>query len=119
MRRGDILTNIHDSKTLQEVLTKASLNREKPIKEAICDRGYRGQKEINSITISIPDTKRKKRDSRYKIEQKRNKFRRRAAIVFTSLRDSASLHEPIIEHLKSDYRLSRNYLKGFIGGEQR
>ena len=98
-------TNIHDSKTLQEVLTKASQNRKKPIKEAICDRGYRGEKEINGITISIPDTKRKKRDSRYKIEQKRKKFRRRAAI------------EPIIGHLKSDHRLSRNYLKGFIGDE--
>jgi IS5 family transposase len=42
-------TNIHDSKTLQEVLTKASQNREKPIKEAIYDRGYRGEKEILDI----------------------------------------------------------------------
>jgi len=33
------------------------------------------------------------------------KFRRRAAI------------EPVIGHLKSDHRLSRNYLKGFIGDE--
>ena len=49
--------------------------------------------------------KEKKRDSRYKIEQKRKKFRRRAAI------------EPIIGHLKSDFRLFRNYLKGFIGDE--
>jgi IS5 family transposase len=36
-------------------------------------------------------------------ELKRKQFRRRAAI------------EPIIGHLKSDHRLSRNYLKGFVG----
>lgn len=38
-------------------------------------------------------------------EQKRKKFKRRAAI------------EPTIGHLKSDHRLSRNYLKGFVGDE--
>ena len=36
---------------------------------------------------------------------KREKFKRRAAI------------EPIIGHLKSDHRMQRNYLKGFIGDE--
>jgi len=46
-----------------------------------------------------------KRDTKYQKEQKRKKFRRRAAI------------EPIIGHLKSDHRLARNYLKGFIGDE--
>ena len=54
--------------------------------------------------ISIPG-KPLKRDTKYQKEQKRKKFRRRAAI------------EPIIGHLKSDHRLSRNYLKGFIGDE--
>jgi IS5 family transposase len=33
----------------------------------------------------------------------RQRFRRRCAI------------EPVIGHLKSDYRLARNYLKGFAG----
>ena len=96
--------NEHDSKTLELALTSANKNRTKPIKEAICDRGYRGKKEVQDTIISIPDTKRK-RDTKYQIEIKRKKFRRRAAI------------EPIIGHLKSDYRLSRNYLKGFIGDE--
>jgi len=100
--------NIHDSKTLEPVLTKASSNRDKPIKEVICDRGYRGKKEIvvneNKIKVSIPEPKRKK-DSKKEILKKRKKFRRRASI------------EPIIGHLKSDHRLSRNYLKGFIGDE--
>jgi len=97
-------TNEHDSKTLKAALTSATKNRSKPIKEAICDRGYRGKKKVNDITVCIPDTKRKS-DTKYQIELKRKKFRRRAAI------------EPIIGHLKSDYRLSRNYLKGFTGDE--
>jgi IS5 family transposase len=102
-------TNIHDSKTLDEVLGNAVSNvGNKIITEAICDRGYRGTKETiinsNSITISIPGV-RLKRDTKKQINIKRKKFKRRAAI------------EPIIGHLKSDHRMERNYLKGFKGDE--
>ncbi len=96
--------NEHDSKTLEASLASANRHRTKPIVEAICDRGYRGKKEVNGTVICIPDTP-KKRDTKYQIEQKRKKFRRRAAI------------EPIIGHVKSDHRMQRNYLKGFIGDE--
>jgi len=96
--------NEHDSKTLEAALSHANKHRNKPIKEAICDRGYRGKKEVNGTVICIPDRP-KKRDTKYQKEQKRKKFRRRAAI------------EPVIGHLKSDHRLARNYLKGFIGDE--
>lgn len=96
--------NEHDSKTLDLALESANANRTKPIMEAVCDRGYRGRKEVLGTMISIPGTV-LKRDSDYQKEQKRKMFRRRAAI------------EPIIGHLKSDHRLSRNYLKGFIGDE--
>ena len=54
--------------------------------------------------ISIPGTILKK-DTKKELEVKREKFRRRAAI------------EPVIGHLKSDHRMVRNYLKGFIGDE--
>jgi IS5 family transposase len=96
--------NEHDSKTLQAALMSAQSNRDKPIQEAICDRGYKGKKEVLGVTISIPG-KALKRDTKYQKELKREKFRRRAAI------------EPIIGHLKSDHRMARNYLKGFIGDE--
>jgi len=96
--------NEHDSKTLKAALDSANMHRTKPIIEAICDRGYRGKKEVEGTAICIPDTP-KKRDTKYQKEQKRKKFRRRAAI------------EPIIGHMKADHRLSRNYLKGFIGDE--
>jgi len=96
--------NEHDSKTLQAALSHANKYRTKKIKEATCDRGYRGVKEVDGTVICIPGTP-KKRDTKYQREQKRKKFRRRAAI------------EPVIGHLKSDHRLARNYLKGFIGDE--
>jgi len=96
--------NEHDSKTLKAALSHANKHRTKPIQEAICDRGYRGVKEVDGTVICIPD-KPLKRDTKYHKEQKRKKFRRRAAI------------EPVIGHLKSDYRLARNYLKGFNGDE--
>jgi len=96
--------NEHDSKTLEAALASANKYRTKPIIEAICDRGYRGKKEVDGTVICIPDTP-KKRDTKYQKEQKRKKFRRRAAI------------EPIIGHVKSDHRMQRNYLKGFVGDE--
>ena len=96
--------NEHDSKTLDAALASANKHRTKPIVEAICDRGYRGKKEVAGTSICIPDSP-KKRDTKYQKEQKRKKFRRRAAI------------EPIIGHVKSDHRMQRNYLKGFIGDE--
>jgi len=96
--------NQHDSNTLQAALQAANKHRTTPIKEAICDRGYRGKKEVDGTIISIPG-KPLKRDTKYQQEQKRKKFKRRASI------------EPIIGHLKSDHRLSKNYLKGFIGDE--
>ena len=96
--------NEHDSKTLELALTSANQTRTTPIKEAICDRGYRGVKEVLGTIISIPGSS-LKRDSEYQKKNKREKFKRRAAI------------EPIIGHLKSDLRLARNYLKGFIGDQ--
>jgi len=96
--------NEHDSKTLEAALASANKHRTKPIIEAICDRGYRGKKEVDGTVICIPDSPRK-RDTKYQKEQKRKKFRRRAAI------------EPIIGHVKSDHRMQKNYLKGFVGDE--
>ena len=44
-----------------------------------------------------------KKNTRYQKDKKRKQCSRRAAI------------EPIIGHLKSDYRMARNYLKGATG----
>jgi hypothetical protein len=38
--------NIHDSKTLNVAISHANSNRNKPIKQAVCDRGYVGAKVV-------------------------------------------------------------------------
>ena len=96
--------NLHDSHTLPEVLKHIEQSRGKAVKTAVCDRGYRGKKEVNGTRIMLP-AKGLKRDSRYQRDKKRKQCKRRAAI------------EPIIGHLKSDFRLSRNFLKGVMGDE--
>ncbi|MGZ5209245.1 MAG: IS5 family transposase, partial [Sulfuricurvum sp.] len=96
--------NQHDSKTLEAALKHAHTKRTTTINEAVCDRGYRGVKEVGKTKISIPGVH-LKRDTEEQKEDKRKKFRRRAAV------------EPIIGHLKNDYRMARNYLKGFIGDQ--
>ncbi len=97
-------TNEHDSKTLQAVLEHASTHRIRPIEKATCDRGYRGIKHVGTTHICIPGIH-LKRDTQKEKEKKREQFRRRAAI------------EPVIGHLKNDYRMARNYLKGFTGDQ--
>ena len=94
--------NKHDSHCLEEVLEEAGAVLKKAPIWAVCDRGYRGVKQVGETQIVLPG-KALKRDSRYEKEKKRKRYRRRAAI------------EPLIGHLKSDYRLSRNYLKGSEG----
>lgn len=97
-------TNIHDGHTLPEVLEQIEQSRNRSVKQATCDRGYRGKKEVNGTEIVLPKPP-LKRDNRYQRDKKRKQCRRRAAI------------EPIIGHLKSDFRLSRNFLKGIAGDE--
>lgn len=93
---------IHDGHTLPEVLDRAMAVRAKPIKTAVCDRGYRGKRKVGETSIILPGAP-LKRDNRYQRDKKRRRCRRRAAI------------EPLIGHLKSDHRLGRCYLKGSIG----
>ena len=70
---------IHDSHTLPEVLDQAMAVRDKPIKTAVCDRGYRGKRQIGDTAIILPGAP-LKRDNRYQRDKKRKRCRRRAAI---------------------------------------
>lgn len=92
--------NPHDSKTIEPLLNQAEQNGLQVPKEVIYDRGGRGQKQIGETKISTPDNRRLKRDTEYQRKKKRQKFRRRAAI------------EPVIGHLKTDFRMGQNYLHG-------
>ena len=94
--------NLHDSKTLPEVLAHCQNSRGKAVKTGVCDRGYRGPKTVDGTQIILPAPP-LKRDNRYQRDKKRKRCQRRAAI------------EPIMGHLKSDFRLVRNFLKGTVG----
>ena len=88
---------MHDSKTIPEVLEQFErLNGRQP-KEVFVDRGYKGMKEYKGSTIQVP----KPGENITKV--KRRSHSKRAAI------------EPVTGHLKQDYRLCRNYLKGILG----
>jgi IS5 family transposase len=69
---------------------------------AIGDKGFRGQSHCGETVVVTPG-RGKKNASVYEKRKARKRFRRRAAI------------EPRIGHLKSDFRLDRNFLKGQIG----
>jgi len=92
--------NPHDSKTIDPLLEQAKQNGLTVPSEVIYDRGGKGQKQIGQTIISTPDNRPLKRDTEYQRRKKREKFRRRAAI------------EPLIGHLKSDFRMGQNYLHG-------
>lgn len=88
---------LHDSKTLPEVLEQYERLTGKQADQVFADRGYRGLQQYKYSQINVP--KPDKNISR----TKRKKHSKRAAI------------EPIIGHLKADYRLCRNFLKGILG----
>jgi IS5 family transposase len=69
---------------------------------AIGDKGFRGQSHCGETEVVTPG-RGKKSASVYEKRKARKRFRRRAAI------------EPRIGHLKSDFRLDRNFLKGQVG----
>jgi len=94
--------NKYDGHTLPEALEQTEELIGKRPKVAICDRGYRGTSRVGDTQIVIPKPP-GKRTSDYEKRKARKRFRRRAGI------------EPIIGHLKSDYRLARNYPKGSLG----
>ena len=91
--------NPHDSKTIEPLLNQMEKNLDYRPEEVIYDRGGRGVGEINGVRISTPKPP-LKRDSQYQKMKKRKKFRRRAAI------------EPVIGHLKKEFRMEQNYLHG-------
>jgi IS5 family transposase len=92
----------YDGHTIEKALGQVERLTGKCIKKLAGDRGYRGKKEINGTQILIPGVP-KKSDSRYQKLKKHKLFCKRAGI------------EPTIGHLKSDYRLGRNFYKGVVG----
>ncbi|MCB9427171.1 MAG: IS5 family transposase [Flavobacteriales bacterium] len=86
----------YDGHTIEPLLQQMENGGQKLPKELVYDRGGRGKTEIKGVKITIPSTP-KKTDTTYQKRTKRKKFRTRAAI------------EPIIGHLKANFRLAQNY----------
>ncbi len=94
--------NDYDEHTLDPALEQVEgLAKYRP-QVAIADRGYRGKSRCGETVIVTPKPP-KKSATNYEKRKARQRFRRRAAI------------EPLIGHLKSDFRLGRNFLKGQKG----
>ena len=91
--------NPHDSKTIEPLLNQMENSFQYLPQEVVYDRGGRGKSNIKGVTISTPKPA-KKSDSQYQKRKAKKKFRRRAAI------------EPVIGHLKTDFRMGQNYLHG-------
>ena len=96
------LENPFDGHTIEPLLDQMNNNELKLPQELVYDRGGKGKTEINGVKIITPN-KPKATDTAYHKQQKRKKFRARAGI------------EPIIGHLKTDFRMEQNYLLGEKG----
>lgn len=96
------LENPFDGHTIEPLLDQMGKNNLKLPKELAYDRGGKGRTQIKGVKIITPD-KPKMSDTNYQKQQKRKKCRARAAI------------EPIIGHLKTDFRMEQNYLLGEKG----
>ena len=136
--------NIHDSKTLPSVLDNVHKNRETPVEEAICDRGYAGVKKVSNnydalylcfYFLLFYLALYKKEVILLRLLQaiemipivytttisipstvRKRDTKKELEIKRQKFRRRAAI-EPIIGHLKSDHRMARNFLKGFKGDE--
>lgn len=98
----NIAGNDYDGHTLDAALEQQQRLTGHLLKEVFVDRGYRGRKEVAGTLIHTPKPFSSKMIP-YRRAKLKKGFGRRAAI------------EPVIGHLKSDYRLSRNFYKGIKG----
>lgn len=96
------LDNPFDGHTIEPLLYQMKSNELTLPEELVYDRGGKGKTEINGVKITTPN-KPKASDTAYQKQQKRKRFRARAGI------------EPIIGHLKKDFRMEQNFLLGEKG----
>jgi IS5 family transposase len=91
--------NLHDSKTLPEVLTHCQNSRGKAVKTGVCDRGYRGGqngwRHANHFSCASAKTR-----------QPLSTGQKAQALP------AQGSHRAYHWSFKSDFRLARNFLKG-------
>jgi IS5 family transposase len=98
----NIEKNQYDGHTLPAALRQIEELRGSRPTVAITDQGYRGRKNYGeTVIVNARDLRKQK--TVYGKRKVRQQLKKRSAI------------EPVIEHLKSGHRLSRNYLSGVVG----
>lgn len=95
--------NEYDGHTLAPSLEQVQRLIGRAPHSATADRGYRGHTQIGQTIIQIPKPFNNKQQTKYRQQKLKQAFKRRAAI------------EPVIGHLKSDHRLSRNFYHKIFG----
>jgi IS5 family transposase len=95
--------NDYDGHTLGPALEQVQRLVGRAPTRVLVDEGFKGKQRIGDTEIIRPHHLRQKKSTAYSRKKIRHWFGRRASI------------EPRIGHLKSDYRLDRNYLKGEVG----
>jgi len=94
--------NIYDGHTTEAALAQVEAVAGYRPAVGITDRGYRGKTRCGSTLLVMP-ARPKAGATEHEKRTARKRFRRRAGI------------EPVLGHLKSDFRLARNYLKASLG----
>lgn len=97
-----ITDNRCDSRTLPAVIAQVIETTGKKPETVLADRGYRGHPEVDGVNVIIPESS-KPDATDYEKKKLKAKCGRRSAI------------EPVIGHLKSEFRMARNRLKGIKG----
>lgn len=93
--------NIYDGHAIEPQLAQVAYLLGQLSETALVDRGCKGHKNILGVNNKIPGSRKGK--TAYQKRKERERFGSRASI------------EPVIGHLKQDYRMLRNYLKGVEG----
>ena len=94
--------NLYDGDTLEDTIKQMERVLSYKPELGICDKGFRGRKVVEGVKILTPENQGKRIS-----EAERKKNRKR------NLRRSAI--EPIIGHVKNDFRMARNFLKHTLG----
>jgi IS5 family transposase len=94
--------NLYDGRTLPAVLDQAEANTGMRPGVALVDRGFRGPCHVGGTQIVMPQAEPWPADKAGRAQRRRQNGRRVSI-------------EPRIGHLKSDFRLGRNFLRGVLG----
>jgi len=94
--------NLYDGDTLEDTIKQMERVLNYKPELGICDKGFRGRKVVEGVKILTPENQGKRISEAERKKNRKRNFRRSAI-------------EPIIGHVKNDFRMARNFLKHTLG----